>query len=139
VAPNHQYVTVAPTECVRPASPNSGPVTVEVISVRSDEPEDARGGGDGSTDDDIIIQCPYTVQLRAEREGGSDGRVYTITYAVTDLTGTKRVDCKVYVPHDQSGRPAVEGPGPGYEVTGSCNGGGILVGPVTRQPSRETC
>ena len=45
------------------------------------------GNGDGDTVNDIVIVDDDTFQLRAERAGSGDGRVYTITYEVTDACG----------------------------------------------------
>jgi hypothetical protein len=122
--PDHQYVRIEPSDCLAGGcSPGGPPVAARVIEVRSDEPEDAQGNGDGATLDDIVIECPDVVLLRAERAGNGDGRVYTITYEVLGPGGPQRVDCKVAVPHDQAGAPAVEGPGPGYTVAASCTPG----------------
>jgi hypothetical protein len=56
--------------------------------VTSDEPDDIAGGGDGNTIHDIVIasNCK-SVQLRAERDGNGNGRVYTITFKVRDASG----------------------------------------------------
>ena len=44
--------------------------------------------GDGSTLNDIIIAADCkSVQLRSERDGDGDGRVYTITFNVCDASG----------------------------------------------------
>jgi hypothetical protein len=57
----------------------------------------------------MVIVDGQAVQLRAERDGSGDGRVYTIFADVTDDDGnTTEVACKVQVPHDQSGAPAVD-------------------------------
>ncbi len=131
--PDHKYVEITPEDCLIGRCAAPGPLTVQVLSVRSDEPEDATGNGDGATLADILITCPAGVQLRAERQGAGNGRVYTIVYGVTDATGTRREECKVSVPHDQSGVAAVEGPGPGYEVVASC-GSPPLMTAGTAQP-----
>lgn len=122
--PNHKYHNIPVGACLASVldrcDQSIGLASVHVTSVTSDEPEDAQGNGDGKTLDDIRIACPNSVQLRAERQGGGqhNGRVYTIHYEVADASGNvSRDTCKVSVPHDQSGDPAVEGPGPGYMVT----------------------
>jgi uncharacterized repeat protein (TIGR01451 family) len=70
---------------------------------------------------DIIIG-PFckTVLLRREREGEGNGRVYTIHISVTDSAGNKGIaQCVVTIPHDQSGRPAIDD-GPAYSVRSRC-------------------
>ncbi len=121
--PNHKYHTITAEmvfESVEDACGNPlDSSSIEIVAVSSDEPEDSKGGG--RTLDDILIGCPNEVQLRAERRGGSEGRVYTIYYRVTGENGTSTdVDFKVIVPHDQSGRPVVESEGEGYMVEASC-------------------
>ena len=95
---------------------------VNITSVSSDEPEnylDDNGDddeGDGDTWDDIVIEDPQTVELRAERHGGWNGRVYTINFEVSDLIGNKATDCfNITVPICKKCN-AVYGPGPGYTV-----------------------
>jgi hypothetical protein len=124
--PNHQYHTVNLTDLVASATDNcNGNLlsSVVIASVSSDEPEEDPNGGDGNTLNDIVIapDCK-SVQLRAERDGNLNGRVYTITFKVTDSAGNVgTVTAKVSVPHSQNGVPAVDdGPGAGYTVTSSC-------------------
>jgi hypothetical protein len=98
--PNHKYVDVCATVTT---SDDCDPApSVSLMSVSSSEPDD--GDGDGSTVDDIVIDENDCFRLRAERQGGGDGRVYTITYCATDAAGN--VGCgeaTVTVPHDRSG------------------------------------
>jgi hypothetical protein len=123
--PNHQYATINVTDLVASASDlcDAGVNinSVVISEVTSDEPEDAAGNGDGNTLNDIVIagNCK-SVQLRSEREGNGDGRVYTITFEVTDSSGNATtVTAKVTVPHSQNGAPAVDS-GPQYTVMGGC-------------------
>jgi hypothetical protein len=52
-----------------------------------------------------------SVQLRAERAGAGDGRVYTITLLLRDSSGAvMRADLEVSAPHSRNGVPAVKGP-----------------------------
>lgn len=51
-----------------------------------------------------------TASVRAERDGNGDGRVYHILFTADDGNGGITAgEVKVYVPHDQSGKPAVDG------------------------------
>ena len=120
---NHKYHTITPDMVFESAEDACGNQldlsAVEVVSVTSDEPEDHKG--DGRTLDDIVIDCPNHVRLRAERMGGGQGRVYTIHYRLTGENGASvDAEFKVVVPHDQSGRMVEEREGMGYAVTPDC-------------------
>jgi hypothetical protein len=72
-----------------------------IISVSSNEPVD--GLGDGDTAPDWIITGNLTVNLRAERSGIGNGRVYTITVRCTDDSGNSSTKAAVVtVAHDQA-------------------------------------
>jgi DNA/RNA endonuclease G (NUC1) len=93
------------------ASVNLG--SVVIASVTSDEGSAADG--------DIVIggDCK-SVQLRADRNGSSDGRVYTITFRVRDTAGnTTTLTRQVTVPHNQGNSNAVNS-GVAYAVTSGC-------------------
>ncbi len=88
---NHKYVEVKATVV---ASDNFDPnPTVTLVSVTSNEPDN--GDDDGNTVDDIVIVDDYTFLLRAERSGMGTGRIYTITYMVTDDCGNQTVQSAV--------------------------------------------
>jgi hypothetical protein len=119
--PNHKFHTVSGEDCARDAC--DGDLTVTFHSASSDEP--VNDVGDGNTEPDIILECDR-VQLRSERQGGSNGRVYTLGWTAVDDSGNETDgECVVTVPHDQSGEEAVDD-GPAYEVTldpGECDDG----------------
>ena len=94
---NHKYVEVMATVI---AADNFDPYpTVTLVSVTSSEPDD--GLGDGDTPNDIVIVDDFTIKLRAERAGGDEDRIYTITYQVTDSCGNLTLaTATVIVPHD---------------------------------------
>jgi HYR domain-containing protein len=106
-SPNHKFVpvsiTVAATDICDP-SPRC-----TVVSVTSNEP--VLAGESGHTDPDWVLSDPgpkvspasLGVQLRAERAGGGNGRVYTINVSCRDASGnTTAGKTTVLVPHDQS-------------------------------------
>ena len=67
------------------------------LAVRSNEP--LNGTGDGDTAPDWQVVDAHTVRLRAERAGGGNGRVYTITITARDSAGnTSTRDVTVRVP-----------------------------------------
>jgi len=94
--------------------------SVVISSVSSDESEN--GNGDGNTFNDIVIDASCkSVQLRAERQGGGNGRVYRINFMVTDSAGNiSTVTGKVYVPKNANGTAVDNGPAAGYTVTSAC-------------------
>jgi len=96
--PKHQYVEVQATVV---AFDNFDPnPTIMLVSVTSNEPDN--GEDDGDTIDDIVIVDDYNFLLRAERSGVGTGRIYTITYRVTDACGnTTEVSATVIVPLNQ--------------------------------------
>ncbi len=97
---NHHYVNVDASFLTS----NDG-ASVTLLSVTSNEPDD--GLGDGDTANDIVIVDNDTIQLRAERSGTGNGRIYTITYQATNTCGaTVTATATVTVPHDQgNGQP----------------------------------
>jgi hypothetical protein len=107
---------------VTSVSDNCGGVTVgDVVidHVTSDETEN--GNGDGNTINDIVIGADCkSVQLRAERDAGGNGRVYTIYFRLTDTHGnTTTVTAKVTVQHNP-GEAAIDS-GAHYTVNGGCS------------------
>jgi uncharacterized protein len=88
--PNHKYVNVAATVV---ADDDFDPAPrVSLVSVTSDEPDDAPGGRDGNTRNDVVVVDDDSFRLRAERDETRGGRVYTITYRVTDACGNSSTD-----------------------------------------------
>ena len=121
--PNHKYHTFGVTDFVTSVTDSCGTTlgvgNVVISQVTSDEVEN--NGGDGNTLNDIVIapDC-RSVQLRSEREGGGNGRVYTITFRVVDASGNATTaTARVTVPKSQGSGPAVDD-GPHYTVTGAC-------------------
>jgi tripartite motif-containing protein 71 len=121
--PNHKYQTFSVTDFVIAATDSCntslGVANVVISQVTSDELENS--GGDGNTLNDIVIAADCkSVQLRAERDGGGDGRVYKITFKVTDSSGNVgTATAIVVVPKSQSSGPAIDS-GPHYTVNGTC-------------------
>ena len=124
--PNHQYQTfnianfVASASSSCDASVDINDVVIQKVS--SDEPEENPSGGDGNTLNDIVIapDCK-SVQLRSERDGNLNGRVYTITFKVTDSFGnTATATVKVSVPKNNNGTAVDNGAAAGYTVNSLC-------------------
>jgi hypothetical protein len=93
--PNHRMRSVTVDATVEDDS-DPAP-TLRILSVSSNEPEDGTGDGDAGPDWDITGDL--TLDLRAERSGSGDGRVYTITLVATDASGNESFETvEVVVP-----------------------------------------
>jgi hypothetical protein len=106
--PNHKMVDIHATVSTDPGC-DAG-VDVTLLSITSNEPDN--GKGDGNTVNDIqganYGTADFDFQLRSERQGGGDGRVYTVCYRVVDAGGDASTLCgTVTVAHDQSGNAAL--------------------------------
>lgn len=119
--PNHKYQTFSVTSFIASVFDNCGGVNISDVvirSVTSDETEN--GNGDGNTTNDIIIASDCrSVQLRAERDGGGDGRVYTISFRLTDTHGNVTTAmANVVVEHNPGETPVNSGVH--YTVNSAC-------------------
>ena len=89
-----------------------------ISEASSDEP--VNGKGDGNTTDDIVIgdDC-RTIHLLAERQGGGNGRVYTIELAVADASGNiGTAEIKAEIRPNNGKNSSVIDDGPEYIVEG---------------------
>lgn len=95
--PNHKFHTVT-------LSGKDGygkPFKVTITRVLQDEPVDGLGDGHTAPDARWVGDYRNQVQLRAERSGRGDGRVYCITFTAKDSKGqTCTGTVEVGVPHD---------------------------------------
>ena len=124
--PNHKYRTITTAQLVSTVSDNCASLSdsdVTITKVTSDEPKDVKGGGDGNTKNDIDFVDCQTVNLRAERQGGGNGRVYTVYMTVSDGNGnTGEATAQIHVPHDKSATAVDDGES--YDLT--CGGSSKL-------------
>lgn len=119
---NHKYVSFSVTNFVTGATDSCdtplGISSVKIEKITSDEIEN--GNGDGNTTNDIVISADCkSFQVRAERDGSGNGRVYTVTFRVKDASGNiGRATAKIVVPHNPGQTPVDSGVN--YTVNGSC-------------------
>jgi hypothetical protein len=100
--PNHRFVSVGIAGVISPA----GPVSVVITRVNSDEATQSNKPGDNCAD---AIIDGATVRLRAERSGQGNGRVYTLYFTATDVSGhSNSGQVNVCVPHDQAGSDCID-------------------------------
>ncbi len=77
------------------------PITIVITGITQNEPDN--GTGDGDTSPDSSGVGSDTAQVRAERAGGGNGRVYEISFTADDGNGGScDGSVMVLVPHDQS-------------------------------------
>jgi hypothetical protein len=119
--PNHKFHEILASVTVTDACDPEPLFTL--LSIESDE--SPNGNGDGNTQPDVRGERAGTADLafdlRAERSGRGDGRIYTITYVATDAAGNEALGvATVRVPHDRRGRAK---PSNGYAVTGQAFSG----------------
>lgn len=94
-----------------PPPPDGGPIILlssaqpaagapaRITAITADEEVEVNAGGDGHTADyDVAIIDDTTFDLRSERQGGGDGRVYRVHYV--DAAGAPGI-CEFLVPHDR--------------------------------------
>jgi hypothetical protein len=94
---NHRLVEIAITGVT---DPDGDPVTITVTGNTQDEP--TNGVGDGDTAPDGFGVGTSKAQVRAERSGTGNGRVYAISFKAEDGKGGACTGVvKVSVPHDR--------------------------------------
>jgi hypothetical protein len=100
--PNHKLHTYSLADCAGiTMCPNGQQSALDgtVTQITVDEDIDVGQGGDGHTTDyDAKILDATHFDLRSERQGGGDGRVYTVYY--TDSAGNAG-SCQFLVPHNR--------------------------------------
>jgi hypothetical protein len=101
--PNHRLAEITAT--VTAVDTCDGSLDIRLVSIASDEADD--GLGDGDTADDIqgatFGADDRSFLLRSERDGGREGRTYTVCYEAEDGSGNVGTGCAtVQVTHDQS-------------------------------------
>jgi hypothetical protein len=97
-SPDHKYVEVKINVTAYDICDPSPKISF--VSITSNEPDNSLG--DGNTVNDIVIVNDFTFNLRAERSGTGSGRIYTIAYKVTDVSGNYAIGTvTIEVPHNQ--------------------------------------
>ncbi|MFC2173358.1 hypothetical protein ACFLU6_12095 [Acidobacteriota bacterium] len=106
--PNHWYVCFDSSDLTPVITDDcSQQPTWQITGCKSDQPDNARGMGDGNTVDDcVILPNNEGFCVRSERAGTEPaGRHYTVTITAADECGNTSGDAAIgmiYAPHDQS-------------------------------------
>jgi len=104
--PNHRMVEITPP--VRLFDACSASVTLTYTAVLVDEGDETRKAGDGHTGPDVQLTDDGRLLLRAERQGGGDGRVYKVVCRAMDDSGNGELFAfEVHVPHSPR-KPVVD-------------------------------
>ena len=111
--PNHRMVrfTLGDNFKVEATDVCDAAPVIQIVSVTSDQDDHAHGSGNSAPD---VVYGTGAFCVRSERAGNDkDGRVYTVTYSVTDASGNAtQGTAEIRVAHDQRGhdcRPANDG------------------------------
>ncbi len=111
--PNHKLVNVSINGVT---DADNDVVSIRVTSIRQDEP--VNGLGDGDTSPDGFGVGGIAAQVRADRSGLGNGRVYEIGFTAEDGQGGFCAGgVSVGVPHDQGGQPVPVNDGANYDST----------------------
>jgi hypothetical protein len=105
--PNHKFVAV---DVLGVTDPDGDPVTTTIASIYQDEPVDEAGDSAFAPDGQGVGSA--TAEVRAERDGASNGRFYHIGFTADDgKGGTCKGTVMVGVPKSQgkNGAPVDDG------------------------------
>ncbi|MCI5191242.1 MAG: hypothetical protein D3905_15950, partial [Candidatus Electrothrix sp. AS4_5] len=98
--------------------PDGDPVTVEIISVTSDEPTAKNAKDKFTPDADLDCIGTDTAWVRQERDAHGDGRVYVVTFVAKDGRGGEtEMSLPLRVPHDNKGDCVAVDSGQKYDAT----------------------
>lgn len=104
--PNHQFV---PIDILGVTDPDGDALAITIDSIFQDESVDGSGSGDTSPDGQGVGTT--TAQVRAERSGGGNGRVYHIGFTASDgHGGICSGVVHVGIPHNKTSSPVDDGP-----------------------------
>ena len=111
--PNHKLATVSVQGVT---DPDGDPISITIKAITQDEP--VNGLGDGDTAPDGFGVGTSQAQLRKERSGTGNGRVYAIWYeAIDGKGGTCTGSVRLGVPHDQGQQSNPINDGQNYDST----------------------
>ncbi len=135
--PNHKLRGYEVADIAESVSDDCSELTLDDVvfgHATSDEPDD--GLGDGSTNADVQFSddC-QSADVRSERSGGGDGRVYELVLQVADEAGNLAEETyTISVPHDRAHDANDSGDVSEYES--ACGGGdGLSVCPAAPTPA----
>ena len=99
--------------------PDNLPATITITGIRQDE--SVNDGADGNTCPDGSGIGAGTALVRAERNGGGDGRVYQIAFRARDTRGDVCQGTVTVCVPGQGGADGCVDEGPRFDSTGPCD------------------
>ncbi len=103
--PNHKFEQIK----ILGVTDDGGSAGIRITGIRQDEPVDDKADGKTSPDGQGVGTA--TAEVRAERSGKGNGRVYHISFTATDPGGLScNGTVQVGVPHDKKDTPVDDGP-----------------------------
>lgn len=105
--PDHRMESIDPAAVAGVVDPDGDPLSFEVVGITQDEPVDGTGAGDTAPDGAGIGDA--VAQVRVERSGSGNGRVYQVSFQATDDQGAScDGTLRVSVPKSQGSGAAVD-------------------------------
>lgn len=108
--PNHKMVSIG--AAMSTTDVDGDTVTTTISNIFQDEPTNGLGDGDASPDANLALG-----QVRAERSGTGDGRVYVVTLTATDGEASCSGTVQVIVPHSMKKPVIAVNSGATYDST----------------------
>lgn len=106
--PDHTFAAIDVQAAAQVSDPDGDDVETRVQAITQDEP--VQGPGSGATAPDGRGLGSAIAEIRAERSGGGNGRVYAVDFEATDTQGAScSGSLRVEVPHDQDGEAIDDG------------------------------
>lgn len=103
--PNHLMV---PIKIMGVSGSTGTPANITITGITQDEPVNGLGDGDKAPDGKGVGS--NQAQVRAERSGRENGRVYEITFMASDHLGAQCTGAvAVFIPHDEKGEAVDDG------------------------------
>jgi hypothetical protein len=107
-SPNHKMVDIEVLDVI---DPDGDPFTIMINSIFQDEP--VNGADDGNTAPDASGVGTSLAQVRSERDGLGNGRVYHINFTAIDIAGntcSATVNVNVPIGNNKGGTAVDDGP-----------------------------
>ena len=116
--PDHKFDRIDIAAVTGAFDPDGDTIAIDVVAITQDE--SVNGAGSGGTAPDAVDRGAGLVDVRAERTGGGNGRIYNVVFAVTDDQGASCMGTLVVSvpPNNGAGSTAIDD-GQIYDSTAS--------------------